>query len=383
MPDIETIFRNKVELLSKGLFLNKNLIDHYNEQGFEINFGRKGGAGPLGGRYFLFEDNTLVNVALWDDPQQTDLVLGKSKNSFFEIIDLNKRDELSFQKLRLVQNPDFYKPDYKTSEGIPMKKIALVHGVDCLASTIYQKCVYWACGEACKFCGIELSLQSGATIPEKTSDQMNEVIKVAKKEGRCNHMTLTSGTDENDDKGAKRYIEILRGIKSENPNLPLHVQIEPMEDRSYIDKLYEAGADTIGIHLEILDENLRREITPGKAHISYSSFETNWSHALEVFGKDQVESFILTGFGESYENFINKIEDLVSIGVIPFITPVRSIPGKLKLPMTDPNELMKMYLDTANIMKNYGVNPLNHKAGCVKCGGCSAINEAYKVIKTK
>jgi hypothetical protein len=31
-------------------------------------------------------------------------------------------------------------------------------------------------------------------------------------------------------------------------------------------------------------------------------------------------------------------------------------------------------------MKQFGVNPLRNKAGYVKCGGCSAINEAYLAV---
>ena len=349
-------------------------------QGIEFDFGRKGGAGPLGGRYFLFEDDTLVNVALWNDPQRSTLNLAE-KTGEFHIIRDNKNDK-NVLKLKLVQNPQFYNASFLTSDGIPMKKIALVHGVDCLASAIYQKCTYWACGEACKFCGLELSLNDGATILEKKASQMNEVIKVAKKEGRCSHMTLTSGTDENPDKGARRYVEMLRGIKKNNPDLPLHVQIEPIEDLSYISELKNAGADTIGIHIEILDETLRKQITPGKSRISRSLFETNWKHALEIFGKNQVESFVLTGFGESPERITKELEKIVSIGVIPFITPVRSIPGSKTLPKSNVSDLKEIYLKTAEFMKSMGVNPLEHKAGCVKCGGCSAIKEAYKVILT-
>lgn len=377
MIDDISVFRKKTEILSKGLYLDKNLIDHYNEQGIAIDFGRKGGAGPLGGKYFLFENNTLVNAALWDDRKKTNLVLNENKNGFFEIYDIEKNQV--FCQLKLVENPQYYAPNYLTSDGIPMKKIALVHGVDCLASTIYQKCVYWACGEACQFCGIELSLENDTSIPEKNFHQMNEVIATAKKEGRCNHMTLTSGTDEEIDKGANRYIELLRGIKGTYPSLPLHIQIEPLEDLTFINRLREAGADTIGIHLEIIDENLRKNITPGKAHIPYSLFEKNWEHALDLFGKNQVSSYILTGFGESLNEFRLKIENIISIGVIPFITPVRSIPGNKDLPFTDYNSLVEIYLTAAKLLKQYGVNPLANKAGCVRCGGCSAIKEAFKV----
>jgi radical SAM protein (TIGR04043 family) len=279
-----------------------------------------------------------------------------------------------------VQNTKYYNPEYLTTDGIPMKKIALVHGLDCLSSTIYQKCIYWACGQACAFCGLELSLQNNTTIEEKNYKQMIEVINQAKREGRCNHMTLTSGTDETDDKGAKRYGEMLKGIKNKYPDLPLHVQIEPLKDLTYLDELKDSGADTIGIHLELLDPDLRQEFTPGKYSLSYGLFEKNWKHALKIFGANQVDSFILTGFGESEKEFLRDIEPIISLGVIPFITPVRSIPGKKSMPFTDHNALIQLYRKTALLMKKYDVNPLENKAGCVRCGGCSAINEAYKVV---
>ncbi|MHA1915555.1 MAG: radical SAM protein [Promethearchaeota archaeon] len=377
MIDAETAFKQKTELLCKGLYLNEDLIDHYKSQGIEIDYGRKGGAGPSGGRYFLLENgSTLVNVALWNTQDRTELFLKENKNGFFEVF--NEKNKEFFGKLKLIKNPRFYDPEYKTSDGIPMKKIALVHGINCLSSTIYQKCVYWDCGEACSFCGIEVSLKNDATIEEKNAKQMSEVITAAKKEGRCTHMTLTSGTDETVDKGANRYIEILKGVKSNHPDIPLHVQIEALENLEYIDKLKEAGADTIGIHIEVLSENLRREITPGKYSLSYSLFEKNWEHAIETFGKNQVSSYILTGFGEKISTFINNVEKIVSIGVIPYITPVRSVPGIPSLPISDCHGLLEVYKKTAELMKRYGVNPLKNKAGCVKCGGCSAINEAFK-----
>ncbi len=378
MLDEYTSFAKKTEILCKGLYLDDKLIDHYKNQGIEISFGRKGGAGPLGGRYFLFENRTLVNAALWNDPQKSNLVLRENRDGYFEVYDV--RNKIEHSKLKLIQNPRYYNSDYMTSDGIPMKKIALVHGLDCLSSTIYQKCVYWACGEACKFCGIELSLESDATIEEKNAQQMSEVIAVAKKEGRCNHMTLTSGTDENIDKGAKRYIELLKGIKQNYPNLPLHVQIEPLEDLSYITELKEAGADTIGIHLEVLNQKIRDKITPGKSRISYESYEKNWKHALKIFGENQVSSYLLTGFGESPEDFILDTEKIISLGVIPFITPVRSIPGIKDLPKTNHNTMVEIYKKVAKIMKEYGVNPLKSKAGCVRCSGCSAISDAYKIV---
>lgn len=378
MIDLQQALKIKTELLCKGIYLDEGLIDHYKNQGINIDYGRKGGAGPSGGRYFLLEDGlTLTNVALWSDPKRTDLFLNENKDGYFQVY--KKRSNDLFSRLKLIRNPHFYSPEFKTSDGIPMKKIALVHGIDCLASTIYQKCIYWGCGEACSFCGIEVSLQNNATIEEKNAQQISEVIYAAKNEGRCHHMTLTSGTDETIDKGANRYIEILKGVKENHPDVPLHVQIEALEDLDYINKLKEAGADSIGIHIEVLNENLRREITPGKFHLSYQLFKENWKEAVNVFGDNQVSSYVLTGFGEEKVNFLKDVEKLVSVGVIPYITPVRSIPGKRNLPLTDCNELLEIYQRSGELMRKYGVNPLKNKAGCVRCGGCSAIKEAYRV----
>jgi radical SAM protein (TIGR04043 family) len=377
MIDIQTALKQKTELLCKGLFLDENLISYYENQGIEIGYGRKGGAGPLGGRYFLLEDNkTLANVVLWNDIQKSNLSLKEKRGEYFQIFDFEHNRD--YCKLKLIEHPHFY--NLKTSDGIEMKKIALVHGIDCLASTIYQKCKYWGCGEACKFCGIELSMTYDTTILEKNYIQMSEVITEAKKEGRCTHMTLTSGTEDTIDKGANRYIELLKGIKKNHPDLPLHVQIEALENLEYIKKLKKAGADTIGIHIEVLNDELRKKVTPGKFKIPYQIFEENWKYALEVFGKNQVETYVLTGLGESKKNFIKDIEKVISIGVIPFITPVRSIPGKKDLPYTNPERLLDYYYEAARLMKEYRVNPIKHTAGCVKCGGCSAIKEAYLAI---
>lgn len=378
MIDYYTSFVKKTEILCKGFYLDENLIEHYRKEGIEISYGRKGGAGPLGGRYFLFENRAIVNAALWDDPQKSNFVIKENIDGYFEIYD--NQNKIEHSKLKLVQNPHFYDPEYKTSDGIPMKKIALVHGIDCLSSTIYQKCVYQGCGEGCKFCGIELSLENDSTIEEKNYTQMSEVIAAAKEEGRCNHMTLTSGTDETIDKGAKRYIELLKGVKNNYPNLPLHVQIEPLDDMSYIDELKNAGADTIGIHLEVLDQNIRNVITPGKSRITFKLYEKNWKHALEVFGNNQVSSYVLTGFGETPDEFISGVEKVISLGVVPYITPARPIPGTKELHTTNSNIMVDIYGKAAKLMKDYGVNPLKSKAGCVRCGGCSSINDAYKAV---
>ena len=127
MIDIHTILKKKTELLCKGVYLDEQFLDQYRQQG--IDYGRKGGAGPLGGRYFLFEDQkTLVNIALWNNSKRTNFTLEEFDEGYFKIYDTRARGD--FGKFSLIKNPLFY--DLKTNEGYLMKQIALVHGIDCL-----------------------------------------------------------------------------------------------------------------------------------------------------------------------------------------------------------------------------------------------------------
>lgn len=378
MLKLKRILEIKTELLCKGVNLDERFIDTYKSKGIPFKEGRKGGAGPLGGRYFTFDDNkTIVNVPLWHNNKETNFVLKNEKDGYFEIFDKSKNSV--FANLKLVTYPNYY--NMTTTDDIPMEKIALIHGLDCLATTIYQRCCYWENGSKCQFCGIELSLARGDTIEEKTSKQLIEVINAAKNGEGFKHLLLTTGTTSSIDKGVLKYINILEESKKEFPDIPIHVQIEAVENLEYISMLKEAGADTIGIHIEILDDSIRKVICPGKSRTSYDVYEKNWIHALEIFGKNQVNSFILIGFGESTEEFSNKLERIVRLGVIPFITPVRPIPqSKFKVPICNPLMVLNIFKHTAKLMKKFNVNPLKNKAGCVRCGACSAITEAYRLI---
>lgn len=368
-----SVLRKKIELLCKGVNLESGLLN-----GLEV---RKGGAGPFGGGYFFLEDHeNIINLPFWyisDKNQMKSNFLLKKRNNHFEVLDIKTSD--LFCTLNEIKAPKFY--NIKTTDGLNMKQIARIHGTDCLATTIYQKCRYWRCGEMCKFCGIELSLNSGDTILEKNYNQISEVIHAAKSEGRCNHITLTSGFTAEDDKGLNRYINIIKNLKNEFPKLTVHAQIEPLECLDSLNQLKEAGTDTIGIHIEILDDLLRNMITPGKAKIPYELYEENWKRSIEIFGKNQVETFLLCGFGEDVNDFINSLEKVISLGVIPYIVPVRSIPDKIfKFPRMNVDFFLRVYNKAAKMMHDYGVNPLENLAGCVRCGCCSAIIEAYSEV---
>ncbi len=336
-----------------------------------ISKGRRVGAGPAGGRFVRFEDGTCVNVPLWPPYAKNSPFLLKDGKVFLNGSQLKNAE--------LIPIPKFYSK--LTSDNIPMYQIALIHGIDCIASTVVQTCVYWRNNTACQFCGIELSLQSGTTIPVKTPKQLHEVVGAAISENVCRHVILTIGSLPQPDKGTRIYSEITREIKKDY-DIPIHVQLEPPAKVEYFEDLHEAGVDTVGIHIESFDKDVLRRICPGKISISLEKYKDAWKFAAQLFGEYQVDSYILVGLGESDESILEGSKQLLGLGVIPHVVPFRPIAGtplENHLPPS-PSRLISLFTKLAQLMRDFGANPTKCKAGCVRCGGCSPLTEAFKYL---
>ncbi len=361
---MDNICTQKIRLLCEGANV---------EEG--ISKGRKSGAGPAGGSFYELKD-CVINLPLW--PKFANI----SKNKLIRDEDDYKiiRDGKIYCELKEIKPPNFY--SLRTSDGVPMKKIALLHGKDCLATTTCQKCVYWEHELQCKFCGIELSLRESDTILEKSPKQLSEVLLRGMEEKRIKHITLTTGTLENREKEVIMYSKIVEALKSQ-ANTPIHVQLEPTNQKNF-EKLASIGTDTIGIHVENFDESIRQKICPGKyKSASLDMYQKSWLDAVEIFGEAQVSSYIIIGIGEKKQPIIEGSEWLIRNGVIPFILPIKPIIGTFfeNSPAPSYRNTLEICQEVADMLRNYGLSVFKNKAGCVRCGACSPIREAVKYLK--
>ncbi|MHA1380285.1 MAG: MSMEG_0568 family radical SAM protein [Candidatus Helarchaeota archaeon] len=352
----------KLRLLTEGVTLKT-----------QISKGRKFGAGPAGGRFFILENGSCVNIPLWPKfVKHSGLSLEKNedKDNLYNLIE----NETQITTLKIVPRPNFY--DLFTSDNIQMNKIAMLHGKDCLASTVYQKCIYWSQGKPCAFCGIELSLQAGSTTLQKTGKQLSEVLDASIKEGICNHLTLTTGTPNLSDKGAKMYTSILKEIKKDF-DVPIHVQLEPPNNKVFIEKLYSSGADTIGIHIETFDPSIFLKICPGKSKIGFDKYKQIWEYCVKIFGTNQVSSYILLGIGESLTSIRKGSQYLIENGIVPYIVQIRPILGTTfeNFQPIHSSIIYDFYRIIKKYMTKYNLKPHENKAGCVRCGACSIISD--------
>ena len=111
---------------------------------------RRGGAGPAEGGTFLV-DGIPVSLPISSKYVSRSPYILKEEGGQFLIF----KDEKAVSPVNFIGRPKFY--DHSTKEGIPYPKIALLHGKDCLATSVIQTCTYWHSSERCRFCGIELS----------------------------------------------------------------------------------------------------------------------------------------------------------------------------------------------------------------------------------
>ncbi|MHA1652238.1 MAG: radical SAM protein, partial [Candidatus Helarchaeota archaeon] len=254
-----------------------------------------------------------------------------------------------------------------------------LHGINCIASTVVQSCIYWRDNLPCQFCGIELSLRSGTTTAVKTPTQLREVIGAAIDEGVCQHVTLTIGSLPRPDKGVGIYVNIVREI-TQYYDVPIHVQLEPPKNIENLGDLYDAGVITVGIHYESFDREILQTMCPGKIQIPLDKYIKAWKFAVNLFGECQVDSYIIVGLGESDTSILKGSELLLQLGVIPYVVPFRPITGSLleSHSTPPPSRLNPLFKQLAQLLHDYGIDPRKNKAGCVRCGACSPLTEAFK-----
>ena len=278
-----------------------------------------------------------------------------------------------------VNRPHFY--DLSTADGVSYEKIARLHGKDVLATTAVQTCMRYEESQRCRFCAIEASLEAGATIAVKTPAQLAEVAEAAVRLDGVKQMVMTTGTSKGKDRGARHLERCVRAIKAVVPDLPIQVQIEPPADLAVLTDLYNAGVSSIGIHIESMDDKVRRQWTPGKASVSTDEYRAAWREAVRVFGRNQVSTYLIVGMGEDPDEFVESTKELIEMGVYPFVVPFRPLRGTLATDVDKvlpPSGILLENLSRRVADLLIGANMLasGQTAGCAACGACSVLKTA-------
>jgi radical SAM protein (TIGR04043 family) len=336
---------------------------------------RRGGAGPSDHMPMTIEGATVMipvhNAPAFESPYVVDRPDAQGRGRV-------SRDGAVLGEVTFQLRPRFY--DRSTADGIPYAKIATLHGRDVLATTILQSCIrYQSRTKTCQFCAIGQSLAAGRTIERKTPEQLGEVAKAAVELDGVTHMVMTTGTPPGADRGARILCESAIGVKAA-VDLPIQGQCEPPDDDIWFTRMREAGIDSLGLHLEAVSEKVRARIMPGKAQVPVTRYFEAFAAAVPVFGRGQVSTYILAGLGDTVEEILTVCERLVAIGVYPFVVPFVPIAGTpLESHPSPPPDFMHAILGPlADILRQGGLAASEIKAGCGRCGACSALSTYEK-----
>ncbi|HEY6379855.1 MAG TPA: MSMEG_0568 family radical SAM protein [Candidatus Dormibacteraeota bacterium] len=327
---------------------------------------RRGGAGPSDAG-MIWVEGVQVTVPVGASYVAESPYLLRSEEGAWGIY----RDGNRVASATLAPRPRYY--ELSTADGIPYWQIALLH-LDSVASTVIQKCAYWGTDDQCRFCGIELSLQAGRTINVKRPEHLAEVAVAARDLDGAVDITLTTGSTYGPDRGALYVARCARAMKAAS-GLPVEVQFEPPADLAVLDRVHDAGVDSVGIHVESFDPTVLARIAPAKARTGIEGYFRAWKRAVDLFGWGQVSTYVILGMGEDPEVTVAGCRRAIDIGVYPFVVPLRPVPGSLMedcLPPT-PAEIARVYQRVVPYLAERGLRASDVRAGCARCQACSAI----------
>lgn len=329
---------------------------------------RRGGAGPSDARAYVIDGHPVMVPALSPSALTSNYAFVQ-KDGLWRL----ERDGRLLCHAKAVPTPRFY--GLATADGIPYRKIAMLHGEDCLASTVVQECVrYNSRRTRCRFCAIGASLEHESTIHTKTPEQLAEVAQAAKQLDGVKHVTLTAGTSTPPDTGAEYLGKCAAAIR-EAADLPVEIQFEPLKDKGLYARLKDMGVTDVGMHVESFDPAVRRRMTPGKAEITLERYFEAFEDAVAVFGRNKVSTYVILGLGEDRKLTLEGCEKAAAIGVYPVVVPLRPLMDSClaKAKPVDPAYLDRMYKAVGEILNKHGLCTEASSAGCVRCRACSLL----------
>jgi radical SAM protein (TIGR04043 family) len=354
-----------------GRFLTDLQVQGVVDPAVAGNQGRRGGAGPSDHRALTIAGTTVMvpvyNAVSQDSPFQ----LAEAADG---AVALQDRAGGGATAVQPPPQPRFY--DLSTADGIPYSAIALLHGRDVLATTLLQTCIRFRDrSQSCQFCAIEQSLEDGRTVVRKTPEQVAEVAEAAVRLDGVRQLVMTTGTPNSDDRGARLMAETAAAVKA-RVTLPIQGQCEPPEDPSWYGRMKEAGIDSLGMHLEVVEPQVRRRILPGKSELTLERYYEAFAQAVAVFGRGQVSTYLLAGLGDSAEALIACSERLIDLGVYPFVVPFVPIAGTplQHHPAPSTDFMVGVYGAVGRLLAASDIRSDRMAAGCAKCGACSALS---------
>ncbi len=242
------------------------------------------------------------------------------------------------EEKRKRQKPDWLKIKIPAGkEYLGVKEIVDKHKLHtiCTSGNCPNMCDCWErgtatlmilgniCTRSCKFCNVSTGKPAPVDLGEP--DRVAESVKLM----GLKHCVLTSvDRDDLDDGGAGIWAATIRAVKEKNPGTTIEALIPDFSgNKVLIQQVIDAGAEVISHNLETV-----RRLTPKVR--SVASYDTSLE-VIRIISESgtRAKSGIMTGLGESSEEILETMDDLIKVGCEVLTIGQYLQPSKLHIPV--------------------------------------------------
>ncbi|MGI6722563.1 MAG: radical SAM protein [Anaerovoracaceae bacterium] len=271
--------------------------------------------------------STVSSMFSWDN-----IKLLKYMNSMKTDFSLEIRDRqpvLCYKKevvtpVKMLPHTDFY--DQRCKSGTPFMGNSVLLGDDWVAFQCLWPCDFARAGKPCQFCysgGQYAALaRRNKPMPKVPSPaDVAEIINWTINRNEANSIQITGGSTFDpvvEERYITAYLDAINAdVGRQRISGEIVLYITPPSDHSVIDRYFDLGVDSITCSIEVWDDALAEEITPGKR-----LFTTKERHldALEYiagkYGPNKAFCNFIIGL-EPLESLAAGVNFMASRGIVP------------------------------------------------------------------
>ncbi len=219
---------------------------------------------------------------------------------------------------------DFY--GRTTETGTPFLSNISMQGLDFGTFAYLWPCEFAEAGEPCEYCHSGTETCRAAQRGEHRKGKLlsiadaAEMVKWGVEHAGMRSLMVTGGSTFDGRSESVHFEDYLAAFeKALGGHLPgdMVLYLTPPEDLSAIDRAIELGADKLGMSVEVWDEDLARQITPGKMRFTTRERHIEaWDYTAENFGPGYAFTNFILGI-EPFESLERGVRAVAERGVFP------------------------------------------------------------------
>lgn len=290
-----------------------------------------------------------------------------------------KENNQYISEFRFIPRPNFW--NYKTSDGIPTKKLAQLYGLNCMNINIYSGCDFWEVGKPCRFCSVKNAIKRDEQVEViKGPKELAEVCELATKYDKFNYIIITGGSHLNTDEEFDRHIEVVKAVKDKLPwsgRIKGNVAMMAPRTLSKLKALYDNGIDNPSFNIEVWPKENFERVCPGKTeYVGFDHVVKALIYLKDIYGAGKVWSNFVAGI-VPLDDMKDGFRFMAEHGIVPganiYHAEVGSYIGN-SLGVIDETYILSLYHYAAELYHKYNYRPF-FDAGVLRN---SLANEVYE-----